>query len=163
MYARIENGEVVEYPLFEGDLQKRLPQYKFPLDTNVEENGFEVPEGYVKVQHTYIANPDPFSYYTEGLPKIVDGVWTKNIIRTPMTMDEKLAKKGEFETIFKHKRDDLLKESDLLVMNDRWMTWTQEQKDAITHYRQALRDLTKQPGFPLTTQWPDKPNLEEQV
>jgi hypothetical protein len=34
---------------------------------------------------------------------------------------------------------------------------TQTQKDNWALYRQQLRDLTKQPGFPLTVNWPTKP------
>jgi hypothetical protein len=41
---------------------------------------------------------------------------------------------------------------------------TQEQKDAWSVYRQELRDLTKQDGFPLVVNWPKIPvfNKEEQ-
>jgi hypothetical protein len=41
----------------------------------------------------------------------------------------------------KYKRGELLAESDILVMPDKWDMYTQEQKNAWTVYRQALRDL----------------------
>jgi hypothetical protein len=47
----------------------------------------------------------------------------------------------------------------LLIASD----WTQlpdvplSSKQAWAHYRQALRDLTTQPGFPLTVTWPLAP------
>jgi hypothetical protein len=160
MYARIENGEVAEYPLFEGDLEKRLPQYKFPLDTYEEENGIVVPEGYARIKPNYPQNMDMYTHYVRGLPKLVDGEWTEQFIVTPMTAQEKNDRKPYFAETLRIQRNQLLKESDLLVMNDRWETWTQEQKDAITHYRKALRDLTKQPLFPLSVQWATKPILE---
>ena len=105
MYARIENGEVVEYPLFEGDLQKKLPQYKFPLDTNVEENGFEIPEGYARIKPSTQNLTDLYSHYVEGLPKLVDGVWQQYFIITPMTTQEKNDKKPYFASILRYNRD----------------------------------------------------------
>lgn len=48
-------------------------------------------------------------------------------------------------------RDRLIKETDWWVLPDR--TATQEQLD----YRQALRDITSQAGFPHDITWPTKP------
>lgn len=39
-------------------------------------------------------------------------------------------------------RDVLLAQSDLYVMPDRWQTYTPEQQQAISNYRQELRDIT---------------------
>jgi hypothetical protein len=49
------------------------------------------------------------------------------------------------------KRDVALTESDALVLPDRWASWTEAQKTAISTYRQALRDLTAAPTFPEVT------------
>jgi hypothetical protein len=48
-------------------------------------------------------------------------------------------------------RDMLLQESDQFALADRSMT------DAMATYRQALRDITTQVGFPTEVIWPEKP------
>jgi hypothetical protein len=48
-------------------------------------------------------------------------------------------------------RDDLLKATDHYGLSDVPMT------DAMTAYRQALRDVPQQAGFPQTITWPTKP------
>ena len=48
-------------------------------------------------------------------------------------------------------RDILLKETDVWALSDRTMTAEQ------TAYRQALRDITDQVGFPTDITWPTKP------
>jgi hypothetical protein len=54
-------------------------------------------------------------------------------------------------------RDLLLEESDVYVLPDRWAAMTSEQQAAWSAYRQALRDLTSQSGFPQIIDWPVKP------
>lgn len=54
-------------------------------------------------------------------------------------------------------RNALLLESDKLMLIDRWETFTESQQQAIKDYRQALRDITQQDGFPLNVVYPEKP------
>lgn len=44
-------------------------------------------------------------------------------------------------------RNKLLKESDVLVLPDRWESYTQEYKDKISKYRQDLRDLPQNTSY----------------
>jgi len=55
------------------------------------------------------------------------------------------------------KRDKLLAESDVMVLPDRWAAMTTEQQAAWATYRQALRDIPQQEGFPATVVWPTQP------
>lgn len=57
----------------------------------------------------------------------------------------------------RNERDRLLAESDKYVLPDRWAMMTPEQQAAWSAYRQALRDITTQPGFPTEINWPVKP------
>ena len=50
-----------------------------------------------------------------------------------------------------YRRRDLLLETDVWALSDRTMTAEQ------TAYRQALRDITGQAGFPNNVTWPTKP------
>ena len=52
---------------------------------------------------------------------------------------------------YRYVRDDLLAETDWWAVADRTMT------DAEISYRQALRDIPAQEGFPTTITWPTKP------
>lgn len=46
------------------------------------------------------------------------------------------------------------------VMNGvRWNSLTEQQKNDLTAYRQALLDVPQQPGFPTTINWPVPPEL----
>jgi hypothetical protein len=57
----------------------------------------------------------------------------------------------------RRERDELLRASDLLVLPDRWATMTQDQQQALTDYRQALRDVPQQAAWPDTIEWPQCP------
>lgn len=54
-----------------------------------------------------------------------------------------------------HRRNLLLSESDYLMMVD--YPISDEKKQEIKVYRQALRDIPQQDGFPDNIVWPDKP------
>ena len=58
-------------------------------------------------------------------------------------------------------RDELLNQSDKYMMIDRYNSLEELQSiisGDIAQYRQALRDITKQKGFPYEVEWPIKPN-----
>lgn len=61
---------------------------------------------------------------------------------------------NEAEYKVRNERDQLLLESDKYMLSD--YPLTEEQRKAIIDYRQQLRDITKQPYFPLVD-WPEKP------
>lgn len=75
---------------------------------------------------------------------------------TTVTAEEQLAAKTKADTdslalSARNKRNDLLKETDHYGLSDVTMS------DAMTTYRQALRDVPQQEGFPETITWPTKP------
>ena len=62
------------------------------------------------------------------------------------------ALKDEYKEIeVRYKRNDLLAETDWMAAGDR--TISQAERD----YRQALRDVSSQEGFPHNVTWPTKP------
>jgi hypothetical protein len=58
-------------------------------------------------------------------------------------------------------RDNLLKQSDVLVLPDRWITYSEDKKTKISNYRQALRDLPDNVVYiedkDIYSYMPDKP------
>lgn len=57
----------------------------------------------------------------------------------------------------RQERDSLLLASDVMVLPDRWAALSAEKQQAWSAYRQALRDVPQQPGFPENVTWPVKP------
>ena len=51
----------------------------------------------------------------------------------------------------------LISATDYLVLSD--YPIAEEKKQAIKEYRQALRDITKQAGWPRNIVWPEKPAI----
>ena len=76
----------------------------------------------------------------DAMPTLADGVWTQGWTLRTMTADEARAE-----------RNTLLQATDVWALSDRTMSAEQ------TAYRQALRDLTAQAGFPTDITWPTKP------
>lgn len=56
-------------------------------------------------------------------------------------------------------RNRLLKKYIDTVNAVRWESFTQEQKDDMIAYRQALLDVPQQPGFPYNITWPTLPEI----
>lgn len=146
-YARIEDGVAVEYPLYEGDLEKRFPDLLFPMDTH----GTPIPDGYAAVKAT-TAPQDWRNIYALGFPTLQDGVWTMNWTATPRTEEEKAALLDVIKAHVRNDRNACLAKSDWTQLTDApvnaalWMS-----------YRQALRDVTAQAGFPWEVVWPEQP------
>ena len=57
----------------------------------------------------------------------------------------------------REKRDGLLAETDYLLMPD--YPISEEALAALKTYRQALRDVPEQAGFPSKIEWPEKPEV----
>lgn len=76
----------------------------------------------------------------------------KNVKTAEQLAQERL---DNLATQARSERDNLLKETDYCVMPDYPIDTTLKTK--VEAYRQALRDITKQSGFPETIDWPIKP------
>lgn len=155
MFARIENNTIVEYPLFEGQLQERFPGLRFPLDVY----DTPVPDGYVKV-FPRINNefPNRYKIYDLGTPQLdAEGVWRESFIERDMTQEEHDRATTHYSTIERKRRNEFLKQSDTYVFPDRWETYSDQTKLEWKTYRQELRDITSQPEFPFVITWPISP------
>jgi hypothetical protein len=78
----------------------------------------------------------------------IDGVETEI---TQEQLDEMMFIPPMTAEAVRHERDMLLAETDWWAMSDRTMT------QAEIDYRQALRDVPAQAGFPESVTWPTKP------
>jgi len=76
----------------------------------------------------------------DSTPTLIGNIWTKG-----WTLQVKSA------DALREERDAALKDTDWMSVSDRTMS------EAEIAYRQSLRDLPQQDGFPITHTWPDKP------
>lgn len=82
-----------------------------------------------------------------------DGTSTTRL-RTP---EERARDQAQVTEWVRNRRDRLLEETDRAVMPDRWARMTPEQQTLWSDYRQQLRDLPQQPGWPYDHTWPTQP------
>lgn len=78
-----------------------------------------------------------------------------NIAEFPENEEDPDYSRKKYEII--QRRNNLLNDSDYLMMAD--YPISDEKKQEIKVYRQALRDIPQQDGFPDNIVWPDKPTI----
>jgi hypothetical protein len=152
MFAKIENNQVAEYPLTDGAIKMRFPNTSFPTNFVAA-----LPEGYVRVQPSSQPSEDEMKVVAEGTPALVDNTWTQTWVQSDKYTAEELTAYNAKKEVDKRQevrnvRTSLLNKCD----------WTQVadapvDKAAWATYRQALRDVTEQAGFPCAVEWPMAP------
>jgi hypothetical protein len=166
MFAKIDkNGIVTVWPIFEGQMEKENPSFKFPLDVNeeynLENNGKIIPDGYVRVKLQGPDFGDKKSYLyeiTEGLPELINGEYTQTWNLKPHSLEKLEQYKEQLALAVREERNRLLQDSDNKVFVDLWEKMSDVEKEQISIYRQALRDLSEQEGFPISVEWPLEPS-----
>ena len=142
MYAKIINNVVAKFPYSMGALHVEYPDTSFPAAPTAnllaEFNVFKIVE-------TPAPTIDSKTHRQSKSIQQVDEVWTQVWVSIELPEDVAAANVRSY-------RDRLLTETD----------WTQVadapvDKDAWATYRQALRNVTLQAGFPWEVVWPTQP------
>jgi hypothetical protein len=145
MYARIENGILVEWPII--NLRQRLPQVSFAEEINND----NLPDGFVFISPSVVPTYDT---ETQSIvlddPSLVNGIWTQEYSVVPLSEEQLQHRYTNIVEQMRHQRDELLLNSDWSQLPD-----SPVDKAAWATYRQALRDVTLQPGFPYDISWPN--------
>ena len=89
--------------------------------------------------------------YRDGVEQI-DGKWFTKYSVADMDDDAKAAKDAEQAKSIRSDRNQRLKDCDWTQLAD-----STADKQAWATYRQSLRDVPAQAGFPWDVQWPDQP------
>ena len=138
-----ETGEVISDSEFR--LRHRHTSFPRIIDEPLQEE-FGIDQIFDGPQNQ---GPPPYSYtYRDGIEEI-DGRWyTKYTIGE---RDREEIDKQQEESI-RNQRDRLIEKSDWRAVSDRKLEigWKE--------YRQALRDISKQEGFPHDVEWPVDPD-----
>lgn len=142
MFVKVDDKDnVLQYPYTAANLRLDFPTVSFPADFNDEAiNEF----GVYRVEQT--ARPT----YDDTVGKLIDAVELVNEKWVQKWVIENLTEEIAAFNV-KRRRDILLAETDWMALID--TTLTQDWAD----YRQALRDIPQQTGFPFSVQWPAKP------
>jgi len=154
MYVKVNDGAVQVYPYSIDQLRADNPNTSFPNEPSEESlaawNVFPVEH---QAQPDYDNETQRVEHSAE--PVLVDGKWviTKTVIDltdeqiavNQSNLDAGAANKA------RQKRGALLEATDWYGLSD--VTMSTE----MAAYRQALRDISLQAGFPHTINWPTKP------
>ena len=144
MHLKLTNGTPAKYTL--GQLRRDNPQTSFPK---------LIPDDLLASYDVYpYTRPIAPEYdglthrLTDGVFEQVDGAWS-----LPYVVEQQPLEQAERN--IRSRRDGLLQETDWIVIKsyERGQNIPAEWE----LYRQALRDITEQAGFPYEVTWPTKP------
>ena len=145
MFVKVTNGQTSKYPYTLGELRRENPNISFSK---------VIPEGTLAEYGVYKVEPrtaPKFDNKTHSMLETVEnlnGVWTQRWVQKKLPTDRASA------NVRRH-RDQLLAETDWIVIK------SYERGENISAewvlYRQDLRDITAQAGFPYNVIWPTKP------
>jgi len=152
MHALIENGAVKQYPYGLGQLKAANPLTSFPAQENDEMLAS------FGVQRVFFSTPPELTdtqVLEEGTPVMADNRWNQVWIVRDMTADEMASRTDAKATSVRTERTEKLRDCDWTQLDDTPMSNTQKADWA--EYRQALRDVPEQAGFPWEVEWPVQP------
>jgi len=151
MYALLRNNQVEKYPFSLTELKKLFPNVSFPRNLGLLSNldDFGVVTVNSVTPPTYDEN---LEYIEQGTPQFVDGSWEQTWNVVPFTAQELEIRENSFSENVRLRRNELLADSDWTQLAD-----SSADKAAWATYRQALRDLPQQVGFPNNVTWPVAP------
>lgn len=152
IYAKIENNAVIDYPLTEGAVRIALPQVSLPAEPDAFTPcvaGF----GFVVVHPSPRPTTDHTWNVTEGTPEISGDGWVQAWLVEPAT-EQEIAERTEAQAAaVKRQRNRMLLDCDWTQLPD-----APADRAAWAEYREALRQVKHQPGYPWAVQWPARPD-----
>jgi|TARA_R110000824_G_scaffold271355_1_gene459897 hypothetical protein len=133
------------YGLTQRSVRETFPNTSFP-------RGTEDFEGYARMFFMPAPNHDRATHQAvEKTPILVGERYEQQWEIEELSSGEKAAKTEEEAVRVRQTRDEKLAACDWHGLSDNVMS------EAMTEYRQALRDVPEQAGFPHEVTWPDSP------
>lgn len=143
MYAKINGTKIEQYPYTLNDLRREHPNVSFPAEIT---DAMKEKYGIADVNENAKPSFDPLTENIAEAPMtIVDGVVQINYIKKAFSEEEQAFN-------VRSQRNSNLRGSDWMALND--VTMPEKWKT----YRQALRDIPEQSGFPSNVAWPEPPD-----
>mgnify|MGYP000014653658 FL=1 len=153
MLIQLENGQPMGHPVLEETFRALHPEMLFPpllTPEIVEPLGFGI----------FAFTPAPlleerYDKLVEATPeRDANGIWRQLWQIVPMTEAERAVADAQQAETARHARELKLRETDFSQLADA-PAWVD--RAAWAAYRQALRDLPQQTGFPWQIIWPEPP------
>lgn len=150
MYVKTENNEIVEYPYTLEKFRADNPTISFPAEISNDTlaNYGVYPVGY---QGAPDYDPATQKLVKSSQPSLISGSWVLTKSIEAKTAEQITSDTATQAMQVRGIRDQRLAQTDWCALVD--VTMSAE----MTAYRQALRDLPGQEGFPYTVSWPEKP------
>ena len=148
MYAKLNNGQLQKYPYTLGMLRKDNHNVSFP---KVLDDATLARFGVVRVAST----PRPADDHTKNFSVTAEQVgnaWVEKWVATNVSAEEVANRTANQATNVRAERDRLLAQSDWTQIADAPVDST-----VWSVYRQSLRDVPSQAGFPWEVTWPTQP------
>lgn len=150
-YVKINSvGQIEKYPYTFTDLRNDFPHTSFPMP--LEENTL-VGLNIFYVSATDQPSGDHTKNVVEDNPVVENGKWVQSWKIVNATQEEIKVKHETASNNIRKIRGELLNSSDWTQLAD-----SPADKQAWASYRQALRDISSQPNFPWSVEWPVAPS-----
>lgn len=145
MFVKLTNGQPSKFPYTLGDLRRDNPYTSFPRIIPSEMlASYDV----YPVCETSLPSFSNFSHRVQQTVEQINGVWVQVWNNIELPADQATAN-------VRAQRDRLLQETDWIVSRS-YEAGRPVAQDWVA-YRQALRDIPEQEGFPYLIQWPTQP------
>ena len=156
LLVKTANGQVEQFPYTLGDLRRDNPQTSFPKkigDAILASYGIyhvmpETQPEYDNLVQTLVRDPEPHNNET-AVDEDTGETYKTGRWVIGYTVENK--PQDQAESAVRNKRDHLLANTDWTALVDGTLS------TAMATYRQALRDVPTQEGFPYAVTWPSKP------
>jgi len=148
MYIKVTNGVFEKASYSIGQLRKDNPQTSFPKYPSDE---LLAEFGVFSIKLTSCESVDYTKNVKEGIPVKVDGEWTQVWEITDATPEEIADRTKQQANTVRSERDQKLEASDWTQVADAPVN-----QAAWAEYRQALRNVPQQEGFPWNIIWPEE-------
>jgi hypothetical protein len=151
-YLLASNNAVLKFPYSLEELRSDNPQTSFAWEMSAE----ELAEwGVYSVEEQ---NPPAYNEQTESIelqpPSFVNGAWVRGWLVVQASAEEIERRTNLKAATIRKDRTGILSITDYSQLDD--FPGSANEKLLITQFRQSLRDLPLQPGFPWRVIWPDR-------
>lgn len=153
MFIKLESGRPVGFAVTEDNLRQLFPDHTFPRIFTPKD---VAPLGFGMYEWTQVPEPGFPMRPLEITPTLrEDGIYYQTWTVVEMSDEEKAAATEAQSTKVKNERNLLLYRCDWTQLADSPLT--DAERAAWASYRQTLRDLPQQAGFPWSVEWPVQP------
>ncbi len=150
-YLLASNGIISKFPYSLEELRSDNPQTSFAWEMSAEELS---DWGVYSVDEQ---NPPPYNDQTESIelqdPSLVNGLWIRSWLITSASTEEMEQRKVIKSAEVRRRRNRLLSETDYTQIPD--FQGSEVEKLNFAQFRQQLRELPQQEGFPFSYVWPN--------